>query len=68
VIAYTATVFSGTPLRTLVLEADAADELEGLVARALEKGWRELASGTVPGTAKLGTWLVKPDTQGASGA
>ncbi len=67
-MAYAANVFPGDPFRTLVLEADDADELAGLVSRALEKGWRELASGTVPDTSKVATWLVKPTSEGAPSA
>lgn len=64
-MAHTTDVFPGSPFRTLVLESDDAEELAVLVARAIAKGWSELANGTAPASGQHAAWLVKPTAENA---
>ena len=59
-MAFSANVFDGSPFRTLVVEADSLDELEAAAEKARQKGWSDLATGTVPLTNKPAIWFTKP--------
>ena len=59
-MAFSANVFDGSPFRTLVVEADSVDELEAAAEKARQKGWSDLATGTVPQTNKPAIWFTKP--------
>ncbi len=59
-MAFTVNEFPGAPFRTLVVEADSQEEIVAATAKALLKGWAELAAGTVPDTGRLSIWFSKP--------
>ena len=45
--------FRGKPHRFLEFESDITDELDGLVARSVEKGWAEYVTGTRVGASEV---------------
>jgi hypothetical protein len=59
-MAWTVSECSGSPFRTLICEADTAEDLSTLRSKAEKKGWTLLAEGTVPGSPRLGIWFTKP--------
>jgi hypothetical protein len=46
-------IFRGKPHRFLELESDTTDELDGLVARSVEKGWAEYVTGARVGASQV---------------